>query len=439
MWTFLARRPLIPILLAVVVALAAAVFAGWWYALTRWEKAQTALKEERLQEALEGAQFCQTVWPFSPEVHLFAARVARHRGDLSGAEKHLNRCLELQGGATDAVQLEFLLIRVQAGEVDELANPLFDLVEKGHPDSREILDTVSHTYLLRLRYKLAYACLSRWIDLEPQNAKPYFWRGLALEKLHNMKAARADYHKAIEIDPTFVPARLRIAELLLEDKQAPEAIPHLELLVRQEPNNPHVQARLGICLFLQGRGAEARKLMEAAVAQLPDDAPLLVTLANLELQEGRGEAAEKWLRQVLKTDSSDTEALFVLVQALQLQQRGDEAAKVLAEYTWKKEVVDRIQELLKEKADSPTATAGDYAEIGTLFTRINRDKLGAYWLEKALEKDPQSQTAHRALADVYERKGDAAASEYHRRQLRPSKSPAPKPPPDKVSPESKQP
>lgn len=452
MWTFLgrlwrwftfpfrlaARRPILTGLVVVFI-LTATLFAGWWYAVSRWEKAQTALKEDRVREAREAAQFCLLIWPYSPEVHMLAARAARRSGDLTAAEGHLNRCKEIQGGATDAIQLEYLLIRVQAGEVDDLANGLFALVEQKHPDSREILDTVAHTYLVRLRYKPAYACLSKWIEVEPQNAKPLYWRGWTLERLNNPKAASTDYHKAIELDPTLVPARLRIAEMLLEDKQAPEALPHLELLVRQEPNNPQVQARLGICLFLQGRGAEARKLMEAAVAQLPNDAPLLVTLANLELQEGRGEAAEQWLRQVLKTDPSDIEALFVLTSALQLQQRPDEAAEVLAEYTRKREIVDRITDLLKDKADSPTATATDYAEIGSLFTQINRDKLSVYWLEKALEKDPLCQPAHRALSDFYEKKGDAAASDYHRRHLRPSDPPPPKPPTDKSPSGSKQP
>ena len=174
-------------------------------------------------------------------------------GDLKLAETHLNRCLELQGGATDDVQREFLLLRVQTGEVDELAPMLFDIVEKGHPDFREILNTVARTYILRLRYKPAYACLSKWIEIEQGNAKPYYWRGWVLERLNNQKAATADYEQALAIDPEMVPARLRIAEMLLEDKQAPEALPHLERLIRQVPDDPQVQARMGICLFLQGK------------------------------------------------------------------------------------------------------------------------------------------------------------------------------------------
>ena len=136
---------------------------------------------------------------------------------------------------------------------------------------------------------------------------------------------------------------------------------------------------MGMCRFLQGRTDEARRLMEAAVVHLPKDPALLVALANLDLQEGRAAEAERRLRAVLEADPSDTEALFVLASALQFQGRTEEAAAVLADYERKRAIVDRINDLLKDKADSPTATADDYAEIGHLFFEIGRDKFGVYW------------------------------------------------------------
>jgi tetratricopeptide (TPR) repeat protein len=412
-----ARRPL---LTAAVLAVAAVglLFAGWRYAVHEWQQAEADVREERFQEARRRLDVCLRVWPQSTDVHLLAARTARRTGDLAAAEGHLNRCLELNAGATDRVQVEFLLLRVQAGEVDELATPLFDLVARGHPDSREILDTIARAYSHRMRYRLTYACLTRWIEVEPDYAKPYYWRGWVQERLNNQKGATVDYHKAIEIDPDLVPARLRIAEMLLEDKQAPEAEPHLAILMRLAPDDPQVRSRLGICRFLQGDAAEARRLLEGSLPQLGNDAAVLVTLANIDIQEERAADAERRLRDVLRFDASDTEALFVLAAALQMQGKSAEAEAALAEHTRKRQVVDRINDLLKEKADGPNATAADYVEIGTLFLSIGRERLGVYWLERATEKDPACQPAHRALADHYETKGDAAATAFHRRQVR---------------------
>ena len=83
-------------------------------------------------------------------------------------------------------------------------------------------------------------------------------------------------HRALDLDPDLIPVRLRVAEMLLEDKQAPDALPHLERLYRQAPDNPEVQARLGMCRYFLNQTEDARRLMEAALVHLPRAAlPLL--------------------------------------------------------------------------------------------------------------------------------------------------------------------
>lgn len=399
------------------------------YALREWRAAQAALKEERFNDARDRLGLCLRVWPRNAEVHLLAARTARLTGDFSAAEAHLNRCLELNRGATEAVQLEFLLMRFQSGDMDELASPLFDLVEKGHPDSQAILDTIARAYMNRLRYKPAYACLSRWIELHPSNARPYHWRGWVLERLNNPKAAKKDYEHALELDPESLPARLRVAEMLLEDKQAPDALPHLERLYQKSPNDPRIQARLGMCRFLLGDAPEARRLMEAALVELPDDAPLLISLASLDIPEGHVANAERRLRRVLEMDRADTEALFLLASVFRLQNRMNEAAATQTEYDRKNAMVIRINALLKDVVDSPAATADNYAELGSMCLEIGRDKVALYWLNQALERDPANQNAHSALASHYAAKGDQAKADAHRRQLRPPTPDATKPKP----------
>jgi tetratricopeptide (TPR) repeat protein len=318
------------------------------------------------------------------------------------------------------VQLEFLLLRARTGELEEVAPTLIDSVEKGHPESPVILETLAQAYLRQLRYKAAYACLSRWIELCPDAVRAYQWRGWTLERLNRFKAAAEDYRQALELDPDLIPVRLRVAEMLLEDKQAPEALPHLERLYRQAPDRPEVLARLGMCRYFQNQTKEARRLMEAAVVHLPNDAALLLHLAKLDLQEGRGREAEQWLRKALRVDRSDTEALYTLASALQLQGKTTEADAALKDYQRSKDAVDRANKLLREVADSPTARAGDYAEIGDLLLRIGRERLGVYWLEQALERDPAHQAAHTALAAYYDKTGHRDKAAEHRRWLLPS-------------------
>ena len=429
MWGAVRRHPhrTFLALFVLVVGLGSGV---WWYAVRQWRAAGIALSADRPEEARERLAVCLRVWPRSPEVLLRAARAARLAGDFPAAEDYLNRSMQLRGGATDrateGIQLEFLLMRVQSGEMDELAAPLFEKVDEGHPDSPEILATIARAYMHRLRYMPAYNCLTRWIELQPDNAKPVHWRGWVLERLDSPQKAKDDYEHALEMDPNLVDVRLRVAELLLEAKQAPEAVPHLERLYRQDPNNARVRARLGDVPLPSGsgRGSPAAdggcsggNAGRRSVADFPCQ-----SRSPGGTSRGRGGEGAAACSQPIR---SIPRRLFVLHSALQFQNRTTEATAVYAEYQRTRALLTRIDTLLKD-SDSPSATADNHAELGALFLQIGRDKVGLYWLNRALDRDSTSPRAHRVLADYYEGKGDRGPAEMHRRQI-PGSAPTPAP------------
>ncbi|MCI0641664.1 MAG: tetratricopeptide repeat protein [Gemmataceae bacterium] len=412
------RRPLVALLL-IAALLATLLVCSFLYAGYQWRSAQNALASDRAEEARAHLAFCLFMWPRSAEVQFIAGRAARLCGDVTAAEAHLDRCLKLEG-ATQKVQLEFLLLRVQTGEVDQVASALVAAVEEGHPESPLILETLARAYMHLLRYKEALACLTRWIEemQAPESAKPHQWRGWVFERLGHSKRAMEDYQKALRHDPSLSSARLRVAEMLLEDNDPLAAIPHLEHLREQLPTRPEPMARLGQCRFLQGRHDEARRLLEEAVKEMPKDLNLLVYLGKLELQQDRPADAEKWLRRALQVDDKDTEALYTLVSVLQVRGRVEEAAATLKQYKHFKELVERVNRLLREESDPATNNPAVCSEIGILLLQVGRERLGEYWLGRALEGDPHHQPSHKALADYYDGKGESDKAAHHRARLR---------------------
>jgi tetratricopeptide (TPR) repeat protein len=413
------RRPRAATAVVLLVVLLLVIAAVWASARYQWQAAREAVANDRAQEARARLALPLFVWRWNPDVQVLAARAARLSGDLPAAEAYLKQALRLAGGATEGVQLEFLLLRVQTGEVDQVASALIDSADNGHPEAPLILGTLSVAYMHNLRYMRAYACLSRWIELRPDAAKAYQYRGWVLERMNRRKEAMADYQKALELDPDLFPVRLQVAEMLFEDRRPHEALPHLERLYRQAPDHALVLARLGMCRYLQGDAGEARRLMETAVAQLPSDPPLHITLSRLDLQEGHVAEAERRLRAVVRTDPSDTEAWYTLFTAVQAQGRAEEAAEVLKECERAKVVLDRAHKLLREVVDSAAVRPDDLAELGELLLGMNQENRGLYWLYEALERAPGHQQAHRVLAAYYERKGDSDKAATHRRRIRP--------------------
>lgn len=405
------------------VALALLLLGGtagglYAYALRQWRNAEAAVKKGHPADARSAIDLCLTVWPRSVPVHLLAARAARVTGDFPAAEAHLNRCLQLKGGATGDIQREFLLMRVQTGEEDTVAPVLWQHIESKDPETPLILETLAWAYIHNYRYGPALVCLDRWIKEAPDSAQPYFLRAWVRERMHGIQDALADYQRAVELDPDLVPARLRLAEIFMGKSDPPSALPHLEYLSKHYPDRADVTARLGECRFLQGQMGEARRLLEAAAEKLPNDTQVLIYLGKLDLQENRPSDAEQWLRRALKVDPWDAEALYTLAACLQYQGRREEAAAAREECQKKKAQLKEVDELLESMVgdrapDDPDAAA----KVGEALLRVGQDRPGLYWLEKALARDPQHRAAHKALAEYYESKGDQKQAAAHRRFL----------------------
>jgi tetratricopeptide (TPR) repeat protein len=410
------RRPRIAVL-TVVVTLLGAASAFYGYAVWEWREAVTAVREGHPASAQRKLGVCLTVWPSDPSVHRLAARAARINGDLAAAEDHLNICLRLEHGASEETQLEFLLMRAQSGEVDEVGSLLFNYVNRGHPDAPMILEAIATAYMHNLRYGAAYFYLNQWIKLFPDTARPYHFRGWVLERMNQSSMAVEDYLHALELDSNLDLVRLRVAEMFLEDKEPLKALPHLEVLIRRDPSRPEPQARLGECRYLQGRHAEARQLLESVADRLPNDPLVLLYLARLDIDSGQAVRAEERLRKSLALEPSDVEARFTLVTALRMQGRDADSTAELTEYSRQKTALERANLLLQNEAKMASRDPQAAFEIGTLLLQLRRDAQGLHWLHEALLRDPAHQPTHQALAEYFESRGDLDQAATHRKFL----------------------
>jgi Tfp pilus assembly protein PilF len=77
----------------------------------------------------------------------------------------------------------------------------------------------------------------------------------------------------------------------------------------------------------------------------------------------------------------------------------------------------RASQILRQEAEHSNIDPASCVEIGLLFLRSN-ERVGRYWLHRALERDPENQAAHKALAEHYESKGDREKAASHRLHLK---------------------
>jgi Tfp pilus assembly protein PilF len=409
------RRPLTAyaVLAAVVLAATGGVYA---YAHRQWGAARAALADYRPEDARAPLDFCLLVWPRRHAVLVLAARAARLTRDFKGAETLLHRCLALgREDAREAAQVELMLLRVQAGEVDAVRAPLLACVDNGHAEGNLILETLAGAYMSNLRYKEALDMLDRWIKADPTSPIAYQYRGWVMDRAAVPDGALRDYRRAVELGPERDGIRLRLAELLLQSNIPDEASVHIEHLLRKEPGRPDALARLGQCRFQQGEVAEARRLLEEAEPSLPDDPALLAHLAKLDLKDKKYADAERRLRRLLELEPADTEGQFTLAAVLRRRGRDAEADILEKRSVEMRELLKRLGPLLNTEVGSSTGPEAPH-EAGVALLRLGQDRLGLHWLREALRRDPRHAPTHRALADHYEAMKDQERAAFHRRQ-----------------------
>jgi tetratricopeptide (TPR) repeat protein len=401
------------VLLLAALATASAARAWARHELTAGE---AAARHERLDEAEACLRRSRRLWPGGADALRLAARVARLRGDYGRAEAELVECGRMEKGATERTQLEWLLLRAQRGEVDEVAPPLWARVEQGHTEADHALETLARAYLHQLRFQAALRCLDRRLRDGPDAARVRDWRGWAREQLQDRAGALADYRAALEADPGRRAVRLRLVALLLERNDAAGALPHLERLRAECPGEDEVRIDLARCRLLQGEHAAALALLDAVLADHPDHFGALYFRGKALLDLGRAAEAEALFRRALPQKPKGPEVLFALYRSLQAQPgRQREAAETYRRFQAARADLDKLYRLLGGEAGRSARDPGPPSEAGALLLEMGEEDAALYWLSVALRHDPRHRPTHAALAHYYERAGRPEQAAEHRR------------------------
>src|SRR5262249_59879781 len=133
------RRRWLWLVLAGGVLLAGGLLAREVWGYREECAARQAVDEDRLDNArqhIDQALRLRLPWD---STNLLAARIARLQGAYSEAEQYLSRFGQ-RGEMSAPLRLEWLLLRCQRGEVDELAPELLAAVDRPHPDSPALLE-----------------------------------------------------------------------------------------------------------------------------------------------------------------------------------------------------------------------------------------------------------------------------------------------------------
>jgi Flp pilus assembly protein TadD len=209
-----------------------------------------------------------------------------------------------------------------------VSNPLNDLLDQ------------ARAAIERNDFPAAVEPLKKFVAEKDDFAYAHFQLGYVYTALKQPKEARAEYEKAISLDPKMSEAQLNLGILLLESDPAGAIAPFtkaVDLLATQS----RPRFLLGMAQERSGDFKSAAQSFEAALALDPKDLDTTLHLAQLYLSQKLPADAEKRFRAALELQPNLPAALLGLAQSLDAQK--------------KPEATEAFQNYLKTQPDSPAA------------------------------------------------------------------------------------
>jgi tetratricopeptide (TPR) repeat protein len=382
-----------------------------WFAIAslvfeyHFQKARSALAADQFDLAKEHIANCLRSSPESGRTHFLAAQIARRSGDLKVAERQLADSQRLLN-FTDDIALERSMLVAQKGEVDSVEFQLRPKIRQGHPQAARILEAMAKGYLRVYRFLEADSCLQEWLTYEPSSSEAYFLLGWELQQRGDKPGSTGAFKRSLKLDPGNTKVRYQLALGYLDDVQPDEAIPHLEILAKNQPNNVEVLVNLARCQHALGQVDEARVILDSVLDLQPTNSAALIERGLLANNTESPVVAEKYLKEALAFDEFNPQANFAYHKCLEGLGKDKEAAEQRDKIKRIDQDLYHSQELLTRLIPSNPANAVFHAEAGIILLRLGNDEEGERMLYRALKLAPGLESAQNALLEHFQKKKD---------------------------------
>jgi Flp pilus assembly protein TadD len=190
----------------------------------------------------------------------------------------------------------------------KLRNPLNDLLD----EAQAAFD--------KNDYNAAIPPLQKFIAEQPDVAFAHFQLGYAFTALTRTDEARAEYEKAVTLNPQMPEAQLNLGILLLET-DASAAVAPLTKAVELLPSQSRPRYLLGLAQQRSGNLKSAAESFEGASRLDPKDCATLIELGRIYAKTDRPADAEGKFRAALGIEAKSPEALQGLALSLDAQKK----------------------------------------------------------------------------------------------------------------------
>lgn len=388
---------------------------SWRYTqfLSHLSQARRAAADGKTSEAVSHLQACEGFDAEHRDVMLLAARVARVAQTWPRAEELLEGYWSRYGD-DERLTFERLLLKASRDDVDPVAGILLNRVAQGGDPARDCRQALVSGYLREFRYTEAQPLLDAWLAEAPADALAGLLQGKLHEQLFKSQDAVESYRGVVERDPTHTEARLRLAVVLMQQRQADQALAHLRVLSDAAPANSEVAVQWALALRQVGRTDEAIRALDEALVAHPNSAAALTERGTLALNAGDDQLAAETLAKALRVDPGAIGTRNLYVSALTRLGRAGDVTRELAEIKSLTADSERLTELIHGALQTQPNDPNPPFEIAGIALRAGQPPESIRWYHAALKRNPGHGPSHTALAVIYHEMGNPVLATKHR-------------------------
>jgi tetratricopeptide (TPR) repeat protein len=385
-------------------------------AQSHWQRAQELIARREFPQAADDLAHCLEAWPLSAEANFLMARTVRRAGHPSSSKVYLDRA-EILRWPKKEIDLERQLRRAQVGNVWDMEDSLIDLLNTRPPEEVIILEALVAGFMEADRLIDVIALTTTWAEHFPDDWLALILRGNAELRLYGKPSSAAkDFQRVLELKPNDPDAHLALAQVLTNQGDFKEAIPHFQTCLSSQPADP-TEGLFGLatCQFSLGQTDQARATLEQLFAKKKDLDVACFLQAKVELADGREEEALKWLQKADALSPDESDVTNALLQICRQLGRKEDVARYegrLQKIRLRNEKLDRLLTLIKTYPEDPQIRF----QLGMICLERGRDKEASHWFQGILYRDPNHLPTLNALADHYEKKGNLQMATHYRRK-----------------------
>lgn len=259
----------------------------------------------------------------------------------------------------------------------------------------------------RKQVEQAYAAARK----RPSDADAVGKLGMLLDLYHRSDDAALCYQRAHSIQPTAFNWLYYWGSLLLKERKAEQALPVLTAALELQPGYLPARLKLGETLLEAAKVEEANQIYEGILKDHPDAAEAFYGLGRVHAARGeQGAAAENYQKacELFPTYGAAHYGLAVAYRKLGRIAEAKEQADIHERYPY---IVPPVPDPLRDELRSLDMSAENLLERGVQLEQVGRVDDAIAETEKALELDPALVKARVNLLILYARTGNAQKAE----------------------------